>query len=114
MCLRRGRLCTRRSPDAVAFWVAGSYRVVGDVERAFEWSKRLKSEKHRERLRAFFLYALGRFEEASEAGRKAIELQPDDPGVYGILLLTLSVGLGEYEEAEQVAREAFSLLGGND
>jgi tetratricopeptide (TPR) repeat protein len=87
--------------DDVALGIIAVYAVSStrDEAKALEWAEKLSPGFLKEWNRAESLAALGRDEEAVQAGRAALECEPDHPDARGTLALTLYERLGRYDEA---------------
>ncbi len=96
-----------RLKDEVAVGAISIYLSLGEPDREEPWVERIEVEALRERMRCGVLVDLGRFEEAREAGRRALELNPRDPLVHQWLAWGyLHGGEGDEREAERLLRES--------
>ncbi|MBI4601535.1 MAG: PD40 domain-containing protein, partial [Planctomycetes bacterium] len=67
-----------RARDETALWIAAACESAGRRLEALAWARRVESAPVRARLELELWAGLGRFEEAVEAGRRAVALAPGD------------------------------------
>ena len=65
--------------DMVASEIAITYQILGDHEKALAWAKRIELSSLRNEATSHHLSHLGRREDALNAARKAVELDPKSP-----------------------------------
>ena len=66
------------SKDEAAAWIAVVYKTLADYKKGLEWAERVENEAVKMRLCADRLFRFHRMQEAIQAARRTIELDPDD------------------------------------
>ncbi|MGH7378329.1 MAG: tetratricopeptide repeat protein, partial [Candidatus Methylomirabilales bacterium] len=80
-----------------AIGVAALYRFFSEYQKGLDWSDKIQAEYLRERNRIIFLRRLGRVPEALAAGKRAVELNPNDARAYSNLA-------GAYSEKDDLGK----------
>ena len=65
--------------DKTVLRMASFYAEIWDLEATVQWVGKIEDEFIVERARAYFLCRLSKRDDAMEAAKRALELEPDDP-----------------------------------
>ena len=84
-----------------ALWITTTYNSLWDYQRALDWMRYIGNERLEARLTIYFLFRLGRTEEAIDLGRKLVEGNSRDPIALYLFGLVLFNDLLPHPESER-------------